>query len=235
MITSEKVMHPILAIDDQFERIMNIRQKGAETNIDYITRLVKEVEEYERLGGYYEESLKAAMDEAKRDFLAEQSTAMTAEQEEEELRVQEKIQREQVEAMFILKRVDKKRYGNLLIELHNSYLLGKDYYPKTAADVLRLLNNYKQQEWSGNRPPDGARQTSERPGGGNNANARNLSKSFLLSSGEEVCFCRGTNNSFFPHIICHLCELKGHYQSHCPIRLDPEGTIKISKTQTNKR
>ena len=46
-------------------------------------------------------------------------------------------------AMTILKRADNRRYGSLQKELSNSYLLGKDDYPKTVAEVLKIMNNYK--------------------------------------------------------------------------------------------
>ena len=84
--------------------------------------------------------------------------------------------------MLMLKRADKKRYGNLLIGLKNSYLLGKDDYPTTVGGVIKVLNNYKS-EWQ-------QRETQ----------TRTAPVSFLQANGGRVHYLKATNNAFFPRI-----------------------------------
>ena len=51
--------------------------------------------------------------------------------------------KEEIVAMAVMNRADKRRYGNLQISLKILYLLGGDIYPDTIPDVLRVLNTYK--------------------------------------------------------------------------------------------
>ena len=46
-------------------------------------------------------------------------------------------------AIAILKRSDKKRYGDLQTELFNNYLKGKGEYQEDVPSVLNLFDNYK--------------------------------------------------------------------------------------------
>ena len=39
---------------------------------------------------------------------------------------------------------DRRRYGRLIEELENRYLMGQDFYPKTLTAAYNLLNNWKQ-------------------------------------------------------------------------------------------
>ena len=54
--------------------------------------------------------------------------------------------------MSIMKRADKRRFGNLQIELKNSFLLGKNEYPTSVPEVLKILNNYKPVWTNGTNP-----------------------------------------------------------------------------------
>ena len=70
--------------------------------------------------------------------------------------------------------------------------LGEDNYPSKTADVLKILDNFKQ-EWAGGKPPT------------RNNSGHNITKSngmnFLQSKNEgiEIKYLKGTNNSFFPN------------------------------------
>ena len=112
-------------------------------------------------------------------------------------------------AMAIMKRADKKRFGNLQIKLKNDYLLGNNGYPTEVVNVLKLLNNYKP-EWSGARVNNHRSPTPPRSG-------RNNSVSFFQARENTVEFAQGTNNFFHPNVTCHQCNLVGHYKSHCPM------------------
>ena len=95
----------------------------------------------------------------------------------------EKEIKESLLAMTILKRAYNRRYGSLQKELSNSYLLGKDDYPKTVAEVLKIINNYKNT-------------ISEEPRE-NKSTSPVSNMSFLQTNGYQIKYLRGTNDSFF--------------------------------------
>ena len=142
---------------------------------------------------------------------------MPADQVKEYTAIARKALKEEIVAMAVLKRADRKRYGSLQTSLKNSYLLGKNDYPTNIPDVLKVLNNYKC-EWTPEtlRTPGTSQQPAARSGG-------RSSYSFLQSTAGEVFFLRATNNSFFPEITCRLCGIKGHYQTHCPVAKNEAG------------
>ena len=83
------------------------------------------------------------MENTKAKYLTEHGQDMEDDIERELKIMLEKEIKEALLAKTILKRADDKRYSHLQKELANSYLLGKDDYPKTVSEVLKILNNYK--------------------------------------------------------------------------------------------
>ena len=61
--------------------------------------------------------------------------------------VEKRKLKKRIIAMVVLKRANKKRFGNLQIGLKNKYLLGIDNYPTLIGDLPKVLNHYKL-EWS---------------------------------------------------------------------------------------
>ena len=49
----KKIKHPVLALDDQMERIMNLRQKATTSNEDFLKQLNREIKIYEKYGGKF--------------------------------------------------------------------------------------------------------------------------------------------------------------------------------------
>jgi len=121
-----------------------------------------------------------------------------------------------IKAITNLEKEYKKRFGNLQIMMKNAYLMGKDEYPKEVHEAQMLLNNYKS-EWR----PGG--QTITRRSPTPPRNQRNNAVTFLQAGEHQVSFICGPNGTFIPRITCHLCKLKGHYKSMCPIRRDKQG------------
>jgi hypothetical protein len=221
MINFEEVKPKILAIDDQMERIMRLKQ-GESTNEDFLKQVMKELKVYEKHGGdfLWGKAQETELDDRVLNAKAKYSVVnvsdgtpgmMSDDQVKEQTAIAKKALKEEIVAMVVLKRADKKRYGNLQISLKNSYLLGKNDYPTNVPDMLKVLNNY-QAEWTPSTAPPAA----PRSGGRN-------SYSFLQSTAGEVFFLRATNNSFFPDITCRLCGIKGHYQTHCPVATNAAG------------
>ena len=117
--------------------------------------------------------------------------------------------------------------------MSNDYLQGVDKFPTSVSEAIRILTNYKQ-PFVANPNRFGARSGSPRPGGGGTGNegGRSRSVSFLQASGSnfEVKYCKGSNGSFYPNIVCRLCGIKGHYKSDCPICKDETGARLESTT-----
>ena len=134
--------------------------------------------------------------------------------------VEKRELKECIMTMTVLKRAGKKRFDNLQISLKNKYLLGMDEYPTTIGDLLKILNHYKP-EWSQATTGPGANPGTTPTGRQNTLTQGVL---FLQANGSIVRFLRGTNNSFYPEIICRLCRFLGHYQTHCPVATNLRGT-----------
>ena len=148
------------------------------------------------------------MKKTKAEYLDEHGQDMGEDMEGELKIVLEKEIKESHLATTILKRADSKRYGSLQKELANSYLLGKDDYPKTVAEVLKIMNNYKDT-------------TSEEPRE-NKGISPVLNVSFLQTNKYLEKYLRGTNDSFFKQVVCNKCRMKGHYQANCKV-VNPSG------------
>ena len=79
---------------------------------------------------------------------------MDAPTEKESKEVEKRKLKERIMAMAVLKRADKRGFGNLQIGLKNKYLLGINEYSTTIGDLLKVLNHYKP-EWSQSSPNTG--------------------------------------------------------------------------------
>jgi len=93
-------------------------------------------------GSSQEKLLAKELEKTKVEYAIEQGTQMTQEMEKAVLKEATRSIKEEITIMAILKRTDKKRYGNLMNELTNAYLVGKNEFPTTIPDLLKLLNNY---------------------------------------------------------------------------------------------
>ena len=203
MVNFEDEKKAVLALDDQVERIVTLKQ-GDSSNEDFVKLATKEMTIYAKRGTVYLWS-KAYNDRLSKEIQAENQNHKNAtsgtsltDPELKIVRVRlQKVIQEEIMSLIILKKADKKRYANLQESLANSYLIGRDEYPTTLGAVLKLLNNYT----DGNKTRGGV--------------------SFLQSSAPAeasvpvVAYAKGSNKSFYPEITCRICGLKGHFQTHC--------------------
>lgn len=216
MLNYEQIKHPIMARDDQMERIMRMRQREGESNKDFVKQMMREVKVYKKYGGksflWSEEQ-----DKEVESRMKEETKGLSSEEKSIKKKLIKKEIEDKITSMVILKRTDKKRYGNLQIKYHNRYLMGENKYPESSSEVLKILDNYKQ-EWNGNRPPPKTNGTQKVSSTTNGA-------SFLQTEkGTKIQYLKGTNGSFHPRVTCHGCGIKGHYKSHCPVCIDDQGT-----------
>eukprot|EP00978_Attheya_sp_CCMP212_P006553 scaffold15183_cov61-Attheya_sp.AAC.2 len=107
-------------------------------------------------------------------------------------------------AIAFLLNSDRNRFGRLIEDLENSYLHGKDNYPKTVTSAYNIITTWKQDLRNMVR------------------GATNDGISFLnVEDGEkneeeaDVTLATDGKTKEFPHITCHRCGKKGHYASAC--------------------
>ena len=167
ILNFEETKPKLLAIDDQMENIMKLKQGNA-TNEDFIKTVTKELRVYEKHGGDFlwgkpqEREMVSRLQTATVEFEKNKESSIDTNEKNELKTIAKKSLKEQILAMAILKRADKRRYGNLKIGLKNDYLLGKNNYPTTIADLLKVMNNYTP-EWT---PPTATEVTSTGGSGG---------------------------------------------------------------------
>src|SRR6056300_1048521 len=216
MIGFEKIKAPIVAMHDQLKRIMDMRQKENESNEDFVKNVMREIKVYNRHGGKFlwgtsqDKEVDDAVEELEDEGIYDDEEI--AEKKKELIKAVEN----KIKAITILEKADKKRFGNLQIMMKNAYLMGKDEYLKEVHEAQMLLNNCKSEWRPGGRTITPRSPTPPR-------NQRNNAVTFLQAGEHQVSFICGTNGTFIPRITCHLCKLKGHYKSMCPIRRDEQG------------
>ena len=194
--------HVILSLDDMLEKIVRIRQGNLPVK-DYIRIFRQEYKTFKEHGGTFLDGEAAEEIVEKRLTEAEEDSLTTKEKEQERERIVTALE-EEIETFAILKRADKKRFGNLQIKLKNAYLLGRNEYPTTVQELTKVLKNYEQ-EW----PVQGERLQRQQQRG-----------TTLLqdgATGPSIGYLKSTMGTFFPHITCTACNIKGHYKSHCPV------------------
>jgi len=79
------------------------------------------------------------MKKAEVEYAIQQGTQIAQEMEKAVLKDARRCIKEEITVMTILKRTDKKSYGNLM----NAYLIGRNELLTTISDLLKLLNSYK--------------------------------------------------------------------------------------------
>ena len=221
IVKFEKVKPNTLSLDDQLERIMTMRQNDSTSNEDFIKMIKKEVDIFEKHGGTFlwteneEKKLTRQLeDEVKRKVDAGEQVNET-EKENEKKRLK-KIIKDEIFAMITLKRVCQRRFRELITHCKNEYLLGKNIYPTSTPDLLKVLNNYESDHTM-----------TPLKNGRRNKGPNHNGVTFIQASGSnlEVQYLRGTNRSFIPTIVCRRCLVKGHYQSQCPVATNDRGSM----------
>ena len=89
MTDFEKIKSPLLAVDDQMERIMSLKQKPNDTNKDFVKMVLREIKIFKRHNGNFmwgknqdENVAKAVKDIMEEDSLVEAKRVSKAEEEE---------------------------------------------------------------------------------------------------------------------------------------------------------
>ena len=237
MLNFEEVKPKVLAIDDQMERIMNLKQKDS-SNEDFVKTVSKELKVYEKHGGDFlwgltqVDALNDRLDESKDEYRRANRSEMDPTRTAEERSIIKKQLKEEILAMAIIKRADKRRYGSLQATLQNSYLFHDDKYPKTVADTLKVLNNYTQDSIpptnSGHAAGGGGRSGgSSTRGDGNGTGSGGIA--FLQTTGGQCSFLKGTDGSFHPDLTCYITKATARLLSIATVQKSGETGSKVIK------
>ena len=114
----EETKPKLLAIDDQMERIMSMRQ-GTSTNDDFVKDLQKELKVFEKHGGdflwgnHQKKSFEARKTVAVNTFTKDTNKEPTNEEEKELVNIVRTTIKEEILAMTIIKQADSSRFGSL--------------------------------------------------------------------------------------------------------------------------
>jgi hypothetical protein len=161
----------------------NLRQTPEMTCQEYFERVRNVVEVIKSLGGTLSSDMHLA------DELPTQRARHTDEQVRE---ARARIVDKKV-AYGILVRADRGRYGKLIEEIENDYLMGNNNYPKTPTEAYNLLVNYKNYNTNKRTIPGGLDQVA------------------FVTDGKRM-----RNSKEHPHIQCFKCKKYGHYKNDCP-------------------
>ncbi len=161
----------------------NLRQTPEMTCQEYFERVRNVVEVIKSLGGTLSSDMHL------NDELPVQRARHTDEQRKE---ARERIVEKKV-AYGILVHADRGRYGKLIEEIENDYLMGNNNYPKTPTEAYNLLVNYKNYNTNKRNIPGGLDQVA------------------FVTEGKRL-----KTNKEHPHIQCFKCKKYGHYKSDCP-------------------
>ncbi len=87
-------------------------------------------------GPSQEKLLAEDLGKIKAAYAIENGTTMTQATETSSHEEVRRSIKEEITVMVILKRTDKRRYGNLVNELNNAYLVGRNEFPTTIPDLF---------------------------------------------------------------------------------------------------
>ena len=233
MVNFEDAKPNEIAMEEQMERILKLKQSENVPNEDFIKLVQKEIKVYEKHGGRFmwgdrqDEELNKALKKELEEYKKKEGKEMNKQENKETSnRIKKRIQ-DKLVAFAIIRRSCSKRYKGLQLKLQNDFLMGRNEYPTNIPDVLKILNNYKSEYPTSTR----ASEQSARITRNNNVN-QNLSISQTNGNQIQVMYLRGTNRSFFPDITCRRCNVRGHYQTHCPIATNERGTMMPNQNNT---
>ena len=123
-------------------------------------------------------------------------------------------------ATVLLRGADPNKYGNLIADLSNQFVKGRDEYPKTLADAESMLELYTPPTLNQTRGQRNANNSNAAPvpSRGGNAAPEASAATFTQTSYQQrvAASVAGTDGVVHPGISCFTCNGFGHYSDACP-------------------
>ena len=126
--------------------------------------------------------------------------------------------RNKMMALSFLVRSDMKRYRELMNDIKDQYIFGKDVYPTSLEHAYIMLEN-----WAARATPKGGnkngnnnnnRTTQGHSGGVNDS--QNDQQVTGLQYAQQVNVVPGNDGRAFEEVKCYRCNKMGHYAGNCP-------------------
>ena len=221
----------MVSVHQQLRRVMTITQQRDETNDGFVRRLVKEIKLYEKRGGAlmygheHREKADMSLKEIQAKYEVDNGSKMSDEESTKAKKIIVAGIQEKIRATTVFLAADEERYGDLRREVANAFLTGRDDYPKTIPEVLKMLNNYQ-------RPSVSFSDSHQRPG---NRHPQRKMRGRMFAQSESPATNYGlwgkNADSFYAKVHCHMCGIPGHYKANCPVVVNDDGSNLPTRTK----
>jgi hypothetical protein len=197
----EPQVYKPLAIDDAIYKFIHARQSKQMSAAEYLEQFQNNVDVLDAVGATFGPH-RGVVEMITGDQRANEATP---EQYNEAT--------ERSIAIAFINRADRTRYGRLLEDLRNNYLMGQDNYPRSLNQAYNLLVNWQQDPRNmihyGAGPNDGVVFAHQ----GDEEEEEEDDEAGTTLVQETPRPARGGKS----HITCFRCKKKGHYKSECPL------------------
>ena len=143
------------------------------------------------------------------DLMKKDGIEDAAKEDEEVIEMYNEKAKEKLLAIAFLMGGRQDVYGELIVDLENDFLKGKDSFPDNVTDSYHLMANYglKKRGTQSNR-----NKFEHRPGS-------QQGLGFLQNAAKKRDIAAGTDGIVHERITCFRCQKKGHYSDKCPMSM----------------
>jgi hypothetical protein len=182
----------LMSLIDARTSLMNCKQEPGQQPAEYGDTIRAWAETIEHHGGTIAENYKLIPDRDK------DGNELSVEQRKQ-------IARDRTLAIILIRGADRTKYGTLIADLTNQYVMGRDEYPLDLLSAQGVLVNYQS-------PVNDSR--SMRTQGGNQV--RPSPEASALTFAQRAALVVGTDGVTHVGITCWNCQAGGHYAGECP-------------------
>jgi len=201
---------PYLMLYRQQRFLMSYRQKEHQTLSQYYDVFNTMIEGFERFGGSVIQPYFV------KKIFEEEGNAGDIDGNPDKRAIYNAKARDRYLALAFLLGGRSESFDDLITDLNNDFLKGRDYFPKDLTEAFNLMSNWSMRKGLG--VPRGARINNQRnrPNLGFLQNAKKVVK----PTGKEVA---GRDGKVFPGVECYRCGQYGHYSNQCPMSMYQQG------------
>jgi len=200
---------PYLMLYRQQRVLMTNRQKEHQSLSRYYDVFNTMIEGFERFGGSVVQPFFV------KKIFEEENKGVQFNADDEKMKAYNEKARDRYLALAFLLGGRSESFDDLITDLNNDFLKGRDYFPKDLTEAFNLMSNWSMRKGLG--VPRGVRIPNQnRPNIGFLQNAKKSPK----ATGKEVA---GRDGKVFPGVECYRCGQYGHYSNQCPMSMYQQG------------